>query len=173
MEHKAICRKSHFSLDDSPSWEGYTFGQTWNGFACPYFEHKVAVEILKDTTKANNQPEWAENKYGWNYNPQTDTFTIIDPNDEGDHYKITGEDIAVDGKIVKVYGIGNFAWVWSEDVNEMICDYCNDEIAEGANYIEAKPLNRGGAIATFCCSDCAGAFFVEKMCASKVNQGGN
>lgn len=164
----SVCRKSKFSLDDSPSWDGYTFGQTWNGFACPYFEMKVAKEILTFVVAGNNYHDHVNTKYKWNYKPETDKFTFVDPEDDGDHYTIPGEDITYNGKVIHVYGIGNFAWVWTEDEEPIHCEYCNDEIEDGANYLEARPLRAGGATAIFCCSECAGAFFVEQMCDSKA-----
>lgn len=42
-------RKAFFYLDciEGRRFEGYTLGQTWNGWACPYFTEKVGKEIIE------------------------------------------------------------------------------------------------------------------------------
>lgn len=37
--------KSKFQIDDGPIYEGYTNGNHWNGWACPYFTREVADQI--------------------------------------------------------------------------------------------------------------------------------
>ena len=41
--------KKSFSIDGSDNtYEGYTLGQTWNGFDCPYFSLSQALKIVSD-----------------------------------------------------------------------------------------------------------------------------
>jgi len=51
-------RKAEFHFDSHPdtTFPGYTKGDTWNGWACPYFERKVAEEIV-DMKIANGATE--------------------------------------------------------------------------------------------------------------------
>jgi hypothetical protein len=163
---KRVFRKSRFSLDDSPAWEGYADGETWNGFSCPCFETKTAIEIAKYVVNLyRNSPEVRGN---WNYDPHADTLKIVTEPYESETFG--GNDITVDDKTVHVYAIGAYNWCWYEVSAPMHCLDCNDVIAPGANYIEGAPLHAGGVCGVFCCSDCAGNFFVRKMCISKVNE---
>ncbi len=38
-------QKSQFTLDGGPAYDGYTKGDRWNGWACPYFTRGVIEEI--------------------------------------------------------------------------------------------------------------------------------
>jgi hypothetical protein len=82
--------KGTFSLDEK-SYDGYTFGEKWNGFECPYFEKDVADQIMKD----------------------------MDGRFENDTYKFEGsedfepQDIDTEDGKKKVWAIGAYSWTWS------------------------------------------------------------
>lgn len=40
--------KSKFQIEDGPIYEGYTKGNHWNGWACPYFTREVADQIARE-----------------------------------------------------------------------------------------------------------------------------
>lgn len=42
----SMWREGRFGFDDGPEFEGVTTGQTWNGWACPYFTKEVAEEVI-------------------------------------------------------------------------------------------------------------------------------
>ncbi len=89
---------------------GYTSGDTWNGWACPYFEQKVATEVL-EASRANG--------YKWEYEPNNDLFrvrSIDDPEDYGPE-EFGAQTIHFQGREVKVYGIGAYSWIWEECQN--------------------------------------------------------
>lgn len=39
-------RQSEFSFDGEKYFKGFTLGERWNGFECPYFELETANQIL-------------------------------------------------------------------------------------------------------------------------------
>lgn len=39
--------KGKFQIEDGPIYEGYTNGNHWNGWACPYFTREAADEIAE------------------------------------------------------------------------------------------------------------------------------
>jgi hypothetical protein len=40
--------KSKFQIEDGPIYEGYTNGNHWNGWACPYFTRQIAEQIARE-----------------------------------------------------------------------------------------------------------------------------
>lgn len=97
-----LATKSIFSIDGVGEFHGYTFGQTWNGFACPYFELSAALKI------AESYPLVVS------YDAIKGVFKL----DEGylpeDVYEVSAQIInTVDGP-KNVYSIGSFGWVWED-----------------------------------------------------------
>jgi hypothetical protein len=91
--------KSKFSIESLPGqiFEGFTTGEDWNGWACPYFAFEEACRIVEAHNKSNELPAvYDENK---------DTFIFEFP-DEPEEY--TAEQI--NGQ--KLYGIGTGGWIW-------------------------------------------------------------
>lgn len=78
-------------LIDAPGLPGYTNGERWNGFACPFFERAEAEQIA--AAMERQQPGSAR------YEVDTDTFIIGDTGDtEADEFAATGKMVAtVDG----------------------------------------------------------------------------
>jgi len=108
-------RKANFAIadDGSKTYEGYTFGRTWNGWECPYFTKEIALEMMKEFDN-EDQPA--------HYDEDTDTFVYVmdadDPDNMTDYYK--GEDHDYNGETIHLYGIGVMGWIWDEieDVEE-------------------------------------------------------
>lgn len=103
-DYKEAC----FVIDSIPDAEyrGFSDGGDWNGFARPYFEYDVAVEVLRASQ---------ENGFTWEYQEDTDTFVVwyeLQPDDDPEEFG--GLTIHVDGRDKKVYGIGAGAWIWEE-----------------------------------------------------------
>lgn len=87
--------------------EGYTFGNTWNGWACPYFTYAQAQEVIR----VFNEHNYCESRY----QPTSNTFLF--KNDNNDTFgSVT---IELDGKVTELFPIGAGCWVWSECVPEM------------------------------------------------------
>lgn len=97
-------RKSLFTIDSfNAIFEGYTQGQHWNGWACPYFSKKVADEIMR----INNE-SYCGVAYQMRYDKEQDAFIQEEGCDEP--YVIKGIDI--DG--MHLYPIGTMNWIWDD-----------------------------------------------------------
>lgn len=109
MAHTMQIRRGLFSLDDGPSYAGYTADQTWNGWACPLFTKEVADQIAV---------AWAHDplsQMAGTYDATTDTYAFLDPENEDEPALYPGEDHVVDGQPLRLYPIGAGCWVWDED----------------------------------------------------------
>jgi len=90
-------RKSTFTIDGEESFEGWTFDDEWNGFACPYFEKEAADKVAK----------YCNGKFDGK-----DTYSFDEEREEPEVY--TSQMIeTVEGK-KKVWPIGAWMWTWSE-----------------------------------------------------------
>jgi hypothetical protein len=107
---KRKLRKSLFYLDILPQkkYHGYTFGDSWNGWACPYFAFKEAERIAEDQRLLNDLVSDGTD-YKARYIEEEDMFSFYEPY-EDDWYNF--EPIEVNGK--KLYPIGTRYWTWSE-----------------------------------------------------------
>jgi hypothetical protein len=94
-------RLTKFEIDflGDNQFEGYTRGEDWNGFACPYFTFEQAQQ-LADT--------WRESGSNAYYDPVGERFNFGMQNGETDSFSST----QVEGQ--KLYPIGNGRWIWSE-----------------------------------------------------------
>lgn len=95
-----------FSMDALEGvFEGFTNGDTWNGWACPYFEQSTAKQVLEASEV---------NGYRWTFDDARDVFSIRskeDPEDYGPE-EFAGLDITLSGNSIRVYPIGAFSWTW-------------------------------------------------------------
>lgn len=100
-----VAKPAKFQFDDigDEHWAGYTFGEVWNGWECPYFELEEVKSII----------EWYR-KDGYDsirYDEAQDSVIVED--DDGLIEKFTGQDITLmDGSVVHVYPLGAFGWCW-------------------------------------------------------------
>lgn len=115
-------KKSLFTIDGFEGiFEGYTQGQHWNGWACPYFTKEVAETIMN----ANNK--YADEDFKMSYNADTDTF--VRPYDEDENEEFQGIDI--DG--IHLYPIGTMCWIWDDLADyqtpqgKMLIEYLREE----------------------------------------------
>ena len=106
--------RTQFSLGDATLFAGYTLGERWNGFACPYFTAQQA-----NTWMAHYNAQYHA-EYGIDtvrYDADHDAYVITYPDDPerpADIY--AGKDLeTVDGRR-HVYPIGAGDWIWSEPV---------------------------------------------------------
>jgi hypothetical protein len=95
-----------FCIDSDGPFPGYHVpGVHWNGWECPYFTKEVAEQILPLFYITGE----------WRYIPGKDEFQSKDPNDHDDEYgpEVWGSvDAEIDGKIVRLYPVGAWAWIW-------------------------------------------------------------
>lgn len=109
-------RQSTFMLDalGERAFNGYTGGEEWNGFACPYFDFDQAQALVA---------AWREKGWATHYDEAADAF-VFSVNQDFE----TGESeefeefpaVARDGQ--NLYAIGAFAWTWEETADEYAVD---------------------------------------------------
>jgi hypothetical protein len=102
-------QRARFTIDSLPNriFEGFTDGDTWNGWACPYFTHDIAITILQAAR---------DNGYEWAYEAEIDTF-LAKHRDDGNDFepeRFEGIRVTVDEKDLVVYGIGTYTWTWMQ-----------------------------------------------------------
>lgn len=97
-------REAKFEIDTlgDEVFDGYTSGESWNGWACPLFTFDQAERIVE-----------AFRARGWDasYDESTDQFVFSiehDSLDEKDSYP----PVNVNGR--KFYPVGAFCWIWEE-----------------------------------------------------------
>jgi hypothetical protein len=93
---------------DLGPYDGYTAGQTWNGWARPYFTREVADQLaaLWNANPANGM--------SGTYDPATDSYTFRDPRSAMEPETFQGETHTDGGTPLHLYPIGNGSWVWDE-----------------------------------------------------------
>lgn len=106
---KEDLRQSKFYLEVEPDvvYQGFTTGERWNGFACPYFELNMAKEIAVQFARIHE-----DDAHSWDaeYDPEEDIFRFYDP-----AYSEPEEFGPVEvGGGEKLYPIGAFSWTWRE-----------------------------------------------------------
>ena len=100
---KPAWRKGRFGFDSEAEYPyvGYTSGQRWNGWECPWFELDEAQQIVADCSHAGSK-----------YNPDKDCFEQRDYADD-EVYALPAQSILVDGKYIRVYIVVD-EWCWEE-----------------------------------------------------------
>ncbi|WP_291566906.1 MULTISPECIES: hypothetical protein [unclassified Clostridium] len=95
-------KKSYFNIDNEKPYLGYTNGETWNGWECPYFTKQEADKIISYCV---------ENEIKAYFDISRDTY-YIETSDVLEAYK--GHDIVYNNKTLHVYGIGSCVWCWTK-----------------------------------------------------------
>ncbi|MNB76602.1 hypothetical protein D3C75_232710 [compost metagenome] len=115
-------RKTNFTIMEwEQSFEGYTSGETWNGWACPYFTKEAGIKLC-EYTRSGRYDEVAD-WFVFAIEGQEDVVTdqvLLDIRNHPDvdlieDYEVyKPEEINVNGESLKVYGIGYGWWIWDE-----------------------------------------------------------
>jgi hypothetical protein len=94
-------RKGNFKIDSLTDlvFSGFTFGEEWNGWACPYFPFEQVQKIVE----AQNVSADIKARY----DSSQDKF-VFEFSDGTEEYNA---EIFPEGKL---YPIGNSAWIWEE-----------------------------------------------------------
>jgi hypothetical protein len=105
--------KGHFSIEEwFGPFEGWSQGQRWNGWECPYFEFDTALRMVD----AWNNIALCDEEYQARYDEARDAFCFRDGGlEEWDCFG--AKTIEIEGKTVKVYPIGAFCWTWNAGEN--------------------------------------------------------
>jgi hypothetical protein len=107
---KKNLRESEFYLDVDPetTFKGFTKGNTWNGWACPYFEKVLAEQIAEHYSELHRYDH--EEEYWADYVSEEDVFAFHNDQD-GEPRKFGPVDVGEE----KLYPIGAYCWTWVED----------------------------------------------------------
>ncbi|PAP74808.1 hypothetical protein B1759_16665 [Rubrivirga sp. SAORIC476] len=99
----APLREAVFALDGLPgTYQGFTRGESWNGFAVPYFLLPVAKRVASDIAAHTSKGQWA-------YEAAEDVIRTFDPIEgEWEEWRSTP------GGEAPLYGVGARAWTWEE-----------------------------------------------------------
>jgi hypothetical protein len=105
-----VLHKGHFVIEDwFGPFEGWTAGQRWNGWECPYFEFDTALRMVD----AWNRTAFGDEAYQAQYDEERDAFCFRDGGlEEWDCFG--AQMMESEEKVIKVYPIGAFCWIWNE-----------------------------------------------------------
>lgn len=100
-------RESKFFIEEGTKFAGYTTGEKWKYYSCPYFEKEVIEQIFR------------KNDYiVWGYNSDKDCFIYYFPEEvlksNQDIPILYGTDIKTVNGIKHVYQLGAGEWLWQE-----------------------------------------------------------
>jgi len=115
-----------FEIDGMYMAKGYTLGDTWNGFECPFFTKEVAEEILQETIDTDLTQEYF---VGFEYDEENDQFILKETDDKLLFPARKFRD--VEGNVIPLYAIGACMWCWSKSKKEI----------KNPNTIEIQILN--------------------------------
>lgn len=88
---------------------GYTKGESWNGWDCPYFNFEQAQQILKEYNEIQTIINSDAIAY---YDNLADAFVFpTSSTDEPEIYQAIFENNE------KYYPVGAFSWIWEESTN--------------------------------------------------------
>lgn len=133
---------------DAPlsEFRGYSRGEYWNGWACPYFPRETAEAVMRATNVLADLEKDAESTR-IRYDPAKDAYVGEDSAFPDEPYIWAGEDLATTDGTVRVYTIGAFSWIWDEKEDLTArCDCPGSDVDCGRTAVE------GGK-----CADCRGA----------------
>lgn len=89
-------------MDENASFDAFSNGDRWNGWAMPYFTKEVGLELCKVMD-------------GLTYDERQDTFRHENDPEEAEGPDLFGSaQIIVDGKEQTLYGIGTGYWTWDK-----------------------------------------------------------
>ena len=104
--------KGRFTIEDwFGPFEGWTDGQQCNGWECPYFEFDTAIRMVDAWS---NNVAFGEEVYRARYDEERDEFCFCSSGLE-DWDCFGAQTIEIEGKTIKVYSIGAFSWIWSDE----------------------------------------------------------
>lgn len=100
--------RTHFALDDSPTFQGWTDGKHWNDWGTPSFEKEAADWLMKWFNETSLV-------YKMHYDEKRDAFIWSDGEEVEEPNVVEGRDLGIGGgKKVHVYEIGSHYWTWTE-----------------------------------------------------------
>jgi hypothetical protein len=112
----ARMQKGTFVIEDwFGPYPGYTTGERWNGWATPYFEYDIALQMVEDWKSDAMKIDVGDELEAY-YDLTNDQFCFRSEA-EADWDCFPPVMAEVEGLTLKLYPIGAFCWIWS-DKNE-------------------------------------------------------
>lgn len=107
ISHDQSLKATSFTIDNlgDKDFPGYSKGDDWNGFACPYFTFDQAQALAE---------EWRKTGYRARYDADSDSFIFGLDAGGGVEQEDTDEFSPVEIDGTKYYPIGAGCWIWSE-----------------------------------------------------------
>lgn len=99
-------KKTLFTIEGDGEFKGYTNGETWNGWATPYFTKEVAKKVIE---------HYARDVDVTYYDKAKDLFAVKfdEVTDEETEY-FEGHTVSIEGEEVTLYPVGAYSWTWDE-----------------------------------------------------------
>ena len=98
---KSKPKRAIFTIDDEKVYHGITFGDTWNGFECPWFDQGVADQICEDLST---------DECKLYYNAARNVFV---EEQGGESSEFEKKKVTINGVTMTYHSIGGWAWIWS------------------------------------------------------------
>jgi hypothetical protein len=95
-----MLRKGYFTINDETAYEGYTTGETWNGWECPLFTKAEGLRIAE--------------LHPLDYDHEQDAFYLRLHAEDTDDYEDYGCYAGIATEVGTLYAIGSDGWVWDE-----------------------------------------------------------
>lgn len=99
-EKKLVAERGNFSIDGEDAKKGWTFGDSWNGFECPYFEKPEADMIAKE--------------FGGRFENGEYLFPLDPDEPNGETENFSSQEIDTTEGKKTVWAIGAWGWTWSD-----------------------------------------------------------
>jgi len=92
-------KKAQFTMNDiDGEFDGYTCGNTWNSFACPFFTNEQAVHMLEAL-------DYQTFSFTWSYDSDRNVFIVCDDGNITEYSAIKRDGMTL-------WSIGAYEWVW-------------------------------------------------------------
>lgn len=98
-------RKGRFSVEGGDSFDGYTTGRVWNGWACPMVTRDVAESVLAKCCDDDTLT----------FSQDLDTLCVVDSNYPDEPYEIKPITIEFEGQSLKLWDLSELGWCFYED----------------------------------------------------------
>ena len=98
-------RATKFTIDTfgGVEFDGYTAGEEWNGWACPYFTREQGMQVVDAHVRLGSGRA--------RYDEPLDSFVFSFSGDKDGSEEIFSA-VSLEGR--SLYPIGAFSWIWEE-----------------------------------------------------------
>lgn len=99
-------RKGRFSAEGGETFDGFTDGRVWNGWACPLAIEAVAEKLLQSCCDGETLT----------YSRDGKVLCVTDSCYPDESYRLESREINIDGQQYEVYDLGDLGWCFTEEV---------------------------------------------------------